>query len=179
MTIREFVELYKERKILLSKETLEVKEYIPFTQKHDLCSSVLYTCNDIDVKTGLVSVDSVNRDVTFIIRIISMYTNLEFSPDRNKDVGSIDEYDMLCENKLLRPILELFEEEYAECKEMLMTMQNDLIANNNTLHNVLGNGMKHFLGIADVLKKKVDTLNLDLSQDNIDKYAKLFEVLNK
>ena len=62
---------------------------------------------------------------------------------------------------------------------MLITMQNDLITNNNTLHNVIGNGMKYFLGIADVLKKKVDGLSLDLSQDNIDKYAKIFEALKK
>ena len=179
MKVQEFVELYKEGKIELSKDVLEVKDYIPFSQKYELCSSVLDTCNDIDVKTGLVSVDSVNRNVTFIVKMISMYTNIEFSPDGNLDVSSIDEYDMLCENKLLKPIIGLFAEEYVECEEMLMTMQNDLITNNNTLHNVLGNGMKYFLGIADVLKKKIDTLNLDLNQDNIDNYAKLFEALKK
>ena len=179
MTIQEFINLYKEGKATDLKKILEVKSYIPFTQKYELCSSVLDACNDIDIKTGLVSVDSVNRDVTFTIKVISMYTNLEFSPDGNKDVNSINEYDMLCENKLLKPILNLFDEEYVECEEMLITMQNDLITNNNTLHNVLGNGMKYFLSIADVLKKKVDGLNLDLSQDNIDKYAKLFEALKK
>lgn len=179
MKILEFCNLYKAGKIENLKTTLEVKDYLPFNQKYELCTSVLDTCNDIDVKTGIVSVDSVNCDVTFTIKVISMYTNLEFSPDGNKDVSSIDEYDMLCENKLLKPILKLFADEYIECKEMLMTMQNDLIANNNTLYSILGNGLKQFLGIADALKKKVDTLNLDLSQDKIDKYTKLFEVLKK
>lgn len=179
MEIMEFIDLYKEDGSIDLQRTLEVKSYIPFSQKYELCSSVLDACNDIDIKTGLVSVDSVNRNVTFIVKMISMYTNIEFSPDENLDVSSIDEYDMLCENGLLKPILNLFSEEYVECEKMLLTMQNDLIANNNTLHNVLGNGMKYLLGIADVLKKKVDTLNLDLNQDNIDNFAKLFEVLKK
>ena len=179
MKVYELIDLHKEGKAMDLKNILEVKSYIPFTKKYKLCSSVLDTCNDVDIKTGLVSVDSVNRNVTFIIKAISTYTNLEFSPDGNADVSSIDEYDMLCENKLLKPILNLFPEEYVECEEMLMTMQNDLITNNNTLYSVLGNGMKYFLSIADVLKKKVDGLNLDLSQDNIDKYTKLFEALKK
>ena len=179
MKIKDLISLYQEGKIADLKSVLEVKSYLPFSQKYELCSSVLDTCNDIDIKTGLVSVDSVNRNVTFTIKAISMYTNIEFSPDGDPDVSSIDEYDMLCENKLLKPILNLFSEEYVECEEMLMTMQNDLITNNNTLHNVLGNGMKYFLSVADVLKKKVDTLNLDLSQDNIDKYAKIFEAMKK
>ena len=179
MTIQEFVKDLNEGKIKNLKEALEVKNYLPFAKKYKLCSSVLDTCNDIDIKTGVVSVDSVNRDVTFTIKVIAMYTNLEFSPDGNKDISSINEYDMLCENKILKSIIELFAEEYAECKEMLMTMQNDLISNNNTLYSILGNGIKYFLSLADVLKQKVDTLNLDLSQDNIDKYAKLFEALKK
>ena len=179
MKVVEFCNTYKEQKIENLKEVLEVKDYVPFAQKYELCSDVLDMCNDIDIKTGLISVDSVNRNVTFITRVISMYTNLEFSPDGNADVNSIEEYDALCECKLLKPILSLFEEEYAECEEMLMTMQNDLIANNNTLHNVIGNGMKYLFGIVDVLKNKIDGLSLDLSQDNIDKYAKLFEALKK
>ena len=177
MKVKELINLYKEDNDINLKELLEVKDYMPFSQKYELCEDVLNNCNDIDIKTGLVSVDSVNRNVTFIIRVISMYTNLEFSLDGDPDVSSIDEYDMLCETKLLKPILNLFSEEYVECEEMLMTMQNDLIANNNTLHNVIGSGMKYFLSIADALKKKVDGLNLDVSQDNIDKYAKLFEAI--
>lgn len=178
MKVVEFCNLYKDKKIELSTEALEVKNYIPFIEKYELCSSIINTCNDIDIQTGIVTVDSVNRDVTFITKIISMYTNIEFSPDGNADISSIDEYDMLCENRLLEPILGLFAEEYVECKNMLVTMQNDLIANNNTLHGIASNVAKQIINIATLFNKKIDALDFDFSQDNIDKYAKIFEKLN-
>lgn len=183
MKIVELVKNYNEGKIENLKETLEVKNYLPFAQKYELCASVLDSCNDIDERTGAVTIDSINRQITFAITTISAYTNLEFSLDENAEISSIDEYDMLCENKILKPIIELFKDEYAECEEMLMTMQNDLITNHNTLHNLVGNVAKQLLGIVEplgnVLKDKIDSFNLDLSQDNIDKYAKIFETLQR
>jgi hypothetical protein len=183
MKIVELVKNYNEGKIENLKEVLEVKNYLPFAQKYELCASVLDSCNDIDERIGAVTIDSINRQITFTITAISAYTNLEFSLDENAEISSIDEYDMLCENKILKPIIELFKDEYAECEEMLMTMQNDLIANHNTLHNLVGNVAKQLLDIVEplgnVLKDKIDSFNLDLSQDNIDKYAKIFEAMQK
>ncbi len=183
MKIVEFIKNYNEGKIENLKETLEVKKYLPFAEKYELCASVLDVCNDIDEKTGIVTIDSINRQTTFIITILAAYTNLEFSIDENAEIDSIAEYDMLCENGLLNTIIELFADEYSKCEEMLMTMQNDLIANHNTLHNLMGNLAKQLLGIVEplgsTLKDKLDTFNLDLSQDNIDKYTKIFEAMNK
>lgn len=183
MKIVEFITNYNEGKIENLKETLAIKDYIPFAEKYELCASVLDSCNDIDERTGVVTIDSINRQITFAITILSAYTNLEFSLDENAEISSIDEYDMLCKNKILKSIIELFEDEYIECENMLMTMQNDLIANSNTLQNLIGNVAKQLLNIVEplgnVLKGKLDSFNLDLSQDNIDKYVKLFEVLKK
>lgn len=183
MKINELINNYKEGKIEILREALEVKNYLPFAEKYELCASVLDACNDIDGRTGMVTIDSINRQVTFIITVLTAYTNLEFSVNEDAEVSSIDEYDMLCENNLLNPIVELFADEYSKCEEMLMTMQNDLIANHNTLHNLMGNLAKQLLGIVEplgsTLKDKLDSFNLDLSQDNIDKYAKIFEAMNK
>lgn len=183
MKILDLVKNYNEGKIENLKEALEVKEYLPFAKKYELCASVLDSCNDIDKKTGLVTVDSINRQITFTITAISAYTNLEFSLDEDAEISSIDEYDMLCKNKLLTPIIESFSGEYVNCEDMLTTMQNDLIANSNTMHNLVGNISKQLLNIVEplgnVLKTKLDSFNLDLSQDNIDKYAKIFEGLKK
>lgn len=183
MKIVEFIKNYNEGKIKNLKEALEVKNYLPFAQKYELCASVLDVCNDIDEKTGTVIIDSINRHTTFTITILAAYTNLEFSLDEDAEVSSIDEYDMLCESKTLKPIVELFGDEYTECENMLATMQNDLIANHNTLHNLVGNVAKQLLGIVEplgnVLKDKLDSFNLDVSQDNIDKLAKIFEGVKK
>lgn len=183
MKINELIINYNEGKIENLKKALEVKDYLPFAEKYELCASVLDSCNDRDEKTGLVTVDSINRQITFTITVISAYTNLEFSLDEDAEISSIDEYDMLCKNKLLTPIVESLGDEYVHCEDMLTTMQNDLIANNNTLHNLAGNLAKQLLGVVEplgsVLKTKLDSFNLDLSQDNIDKYAKIFEGLKK
>ena len=183
MKIAEFITNYNEGKIENLKEALGVKNYLPFAQKYEVCASVLDACNDIEEKTGIVMIDSINRQVTFMITILTAYTNLEFSVDEDAEVDSIAEYDMLCENGLLDIIVALFTDEYNKCYEMLTTMQNDLIANHNTLHNLVGNLAKQLLGIVEplgnTLKDKLDSFNLDLSQDNIDKYATIFEALQK
>ena len=183
MKINEFIKNYNEGKIENLKEALEVKHYLPFAEKYDLCASVLETCNDIDEKTGVVTIDSVNRQMTFVTTVLAAYTNFEFSTDENAEISSTNEYDMLCESKLLNPIIELFTDEYNECEKMLITMQEDLIANSNTLHNIVNNVVKRVLNIIEplgnTLNEKVSGFNLDLSQDNIDKYVKIFEAMNK
>ena len=137
MFVKEFVEKYKNGEIENLKETLAIRDYAPFAEKYDLCSSVLAECNTIDTRTGIVAIDSVMRQTIFKITVLSLYTNLEFSSGENSEITSIDEYDMLCESKLLRPIINEFAEEYVECEQMLDTMQNDLVANGNGVHSII------------------------------------------
>ena len=137
MKIKNFIERTKTEGIENLKEILAIRAYAPFAEKYDLCSSVLAECNTIDEKTGIVIVDSVMRHVVFTITILSLYTNLEFSSDENSEITSIDEYDMLCESKLLKPIINEFAEEYVECEQMLNTMQNDLVVNSNGIHHIV------------------------------------------
>ena len=181
MKIMEFVELYENGKIENIRETLEVKDNMSFAEKYELCAGVLAACNEVDETTGLITVDSLNRKMTFIITVISMYTNLEFYYGEDEEFTSIDEYDMLCKHKLVKPILEAIGDDYAVCEEMLMTMHEDMITNNNTLHNVVGNVSKNLLSIIGTLvataKEKIDGFNLDLSQIDIDKYAGIIESL--
>ena len=137
MKILEFITKYKNGEIKNLRETLAVRDYATFAEKYDLCSSVLVECNTIDEKTGVVVIDSVMRHVVFTITALSLYTNLEFSSDENSETTSIDEYDMLCENKLLELIIDEFAEEYTGCEHMLNTMQNDLVVNSNGIHNII------------------------------------------
>lgn len=179
MTIKNFVEQYKNGEIENLRDALAIRDFAPFAEKYDLCSSVLAECNTVDDKTGVVTVDSVMRHVVFTITILSLYTNLEFSSDENGEITSIDEYDMLCKSKLLKPIISEFADEYVECEQMLNTMQNDLVANSNTTHHIIGSIAKQLLNVVEplggMLQDKINAFNLDLSQDNIDKYIQLFE----
>ena len=189
MKILEFVENFTNDKVVNTqlkpnavgdylKEKLEIKEYIPFADKRELCAKVLNACNTKD-KNGLIKVDSVSRYIVFTLSILSAYTNLEFSS--GEDFDSLDEYDMLCQHNLLNSILEVIGAEYATCNNILNMMMDDVIANNNTVETVIGSALSRITdsidGLVDALADKVDELNFDLSQINIDKYKGLLDLL--
>lgn len=190
MNILDLIQDFKAKKVINTqikpnavceylKEKLEVKDYLPFAEKRDLCASVINACNTRD-DSGLIKVDSVSRYITFTIAIISQYTNLEFSSG-NEEFDSLDEYDMLCQHNLLNPILEVIGAEYATCNNLLNMMMDDIIANNNTVEAVIGNALSKVTnsinGLIDALADKVDELNLDFSQIDIDKYKGLLDLL--
>ena len=191
MTIQEFIKDFHDKKIQNTKlnehavfdyikEKLEVKTYIPFAEKRELCERVLNASNTKG-KDGLVKVDSVSRYIIFTLSVIAKYTNVEFSSGKDTEFDSLDEYDMLCQARLLNPILEVIGEEYAACNNMLNMMMADIEANNNTVEAVLG----HTLGkvtdsidnFIDVLAEKVE--EMDLSQIDIEKYKGLLDLLPK
>ena len=97
MKVSEFVNEYKNGKINDLRETLDIRDYVPFGEKYELCASVLNACNDTDEKTGVVTIDSINRQITFIITVVSAYTNLEFSLDDNTEIVHSD---MLTDGKV-------------------------------------------------------------------------------
>lgn len=188
MEIKTFVESYKAKKFSIGKngidekatylkKELEIKEYIPFADKRELCATVIDAC--CTKENGLIKVDSVTRYIIFTISVISKYTELEFSSGEEYD--SLDEYDMLCEAGLLNPILALIGDEYATCNNILNMMMDDVVANNNTVEAILG----HNLGkvsdalddLIDVFAKKVAEMELDLSQIDIDKYKWIFDLI--
>ena len=190
MNILEFVEKFNNDKVVNTpikpnaisdyiKEKLEVKEYIPFVDKRELCEKVLDACNT-KMGNGLVEVDSVSRYLVFTISVISKYTNLEFSSGKDSEFDSLDEYDMLCQSGLLNTILDVIGGEYTTCNNILNMMMADIEANNNTVENVmatflgkLGNSVD---GLIDVLAEKVEDMELDLSQIDINKYKGLIEM---
>ena len=192
MKVTEFIENLKNAKVENTKmvpdavekyikKELEVKDYVPFAEKRELCASVLNACNTKD-NSGLVKVDSVSRYIIFTISIISKYTNLEFSSGED-GIDSLDEYDMLCKNSLLNSILDVIGAEYATCNNMLNMMMDDIVSNNNTVESVVGtvlgkvgDSLDDFISI---LADKVDEMELDLSQIDIDKFSGLIEKLTK
>lgn len=189
-TIKNFIEDFKAKKIINTrinenavsdylKTQLEIRDYVPFAEKRDLCERVLNSCNTKD-RNGLVKVDSVSRYILFTIGIISKYTNLEFSSGKDTEFDSLDEYDMLCQADLLNPILDVIGEEYTTCNNILNMMMADVVANNNTVENVVGHTLgkisKSVDGLIGVLAEKVENMELDLNQIDIDKYKGLIEM---
>ena len=192
MKILEFCEAYKAKRFMVTpqgaekiieylKQELEIKEYLPFAEKRELCKTVIDACNTRD--DGLIKVDSVSRYIIFTISVISRYTNLEFSSGEDEEYDSLDEYDMLCQNRLLNPILSVIGEEYETCNNLLNMMMDDVIANNNTVEAVLGHALGKVTdsldGLIDAFAEKVEEMELDLSQIDFDKYKGLLDLLPK
>lgn len=188
MKVNEFIKGFNENKVMNTKvnpnavseyikKELEVKDYVPFVEKRELCAQVLNACNTKD-NNGLIKVDSVSRYIIFTLSIISKYTNLEFSSGED-EVDSLDEYDMLCQNNLLNPILDIIGAEYTTCNNMLNMMMDDIVSNNNTIENVVGTVLSKLGdsvdGFIDVLSDKVESMNLDFNQIDIEKYKGLIE----
>lgn len=193
MKVLEFINDFNEKKVQNTKindhavsdylkEKLEIKAYVPFAEKRELCANVLNACNAIG-DSGLVKVDSVSRYIIFTLSVISKYTNIEFSSGEDIEFDSLDEYDMLCENHLLNPIIEVIGEEYVACNNMLNMMMADIEANNNTVEAVLGHTLDKFSDsityLIDAIADKVGEMDLDLDQLDIDKYKGLIEVLTQ
>lgn len=189
MKIAELIKDFTEKKVINThiapnavadylKETLGVKDYVPFAEKRELCANVLNACNTKD-KSGLVKVDSVSRYIVFTISIISKYTNLEFSSGEDTEFDSLDEYDMLCQSDLLNPILDVIGAEYTTCNNILNMMMSDIEVNNNTIENVVSTVLGRFGdsvdGLIDVLADKIGELKLDLNQIDINKISGFIE----
>lgn len=190
MTIREFCDAYKAKNFMNTKQGIEerikwiknelnIVPYLPFAEKRELCKNVLDAC--CTKENGLVKVDSVTRYILFTISVIDKYTELEFNSE--EDYDSLDEYDMLCESKLLNPILELIGDEYAACNNMLNMMLDDVIANNNTVEAAIGHALNKISDSLDDLigsfAEKVEEMELDLSQIDIEKYKGLIDLIPK
>lgn len=193
MKILEFIENFKSKKIANTqlnpnavneylKKELEIKDYVPFAEKRDLCVNVLNACNTKS-ESGLIKVDSVSRYIIFTLSIISKYTNLEFSSGEDAEFDSLDEYDMLCQSGLLNPILDVIGAEYVTCNNILNMMMSDIEANNNTIENVVATVLGNLGGSVDdlitALADKVDEMNLDLNQIDINKYKGLIELFTR
>ena len=189
-TIREFCDAYKAKNFMNTKQGVEERvtwiknelglvSYLPFADKRELCKNVLDAC--CTKKNGLVKVDSVTRYIMFTISVISKYTELEFNAD--EDYDSLDEYDMLCESRLLNPILELIGDEYSTCNNMLNMMMEDVIANNNTVEAVIGHSLDKVSdsldGLIGAFAEKVKEMELDLNRLDIEKYKGLFDLIPK
>ena len=190
-TIKEFCDAYKIKRFINAKQgvnervewirkELEVKEYLPFAEKRELCKVVLDAC--CTKEDGLVKIDSVTRYIIFTLSVLSRYTTLEFSSGEDAEYDSLDEYDMLCESHLLDIILAVLGDEYTACNNMLNMMMDDIMTNNNTVEAVLGHALSKVSDSLDDLigtfADKVEEMQLDLSQIDFDKFDKLKGLLD-
>ncbi|MBQ8570279.1 MAG: hypothetical protein IJ444_02075 [Kiritimatiellae bacterium] len=143
------------------KRELEVKEYLGIKYKKALVNDIVNECILYD--DGVFKFDDIEKYIVFTMRTIAAYTNLELSEDIEED------YDLLCEAKLLESVINTFKKEYDDVN-VLLQMKCDYILNGNTIEAQLGrflDGLSEKLDV--VLHALADKMgNFDLSNLPID-----------
>ena len=159
--------------IELLTKTLDVKKYLSIKEKRVLIEDIINSC--ILYEDGVYKFDDIDKYITFTMKTIAAYTNIELSADIEND------YDELCKANLLNVIIESFAGEHDNVS-LLLQMRCEYILSGNTMEAQFG---KFLTGITDriddftdVLKNKVkdfDFSNLPISMDDL---GKLMEFVN-
>lgn len=152
------------------KRELEVKEYLSIKDKKALVNDIVNECILYD--DGVFKFDDIEKYIVFTMRTIAAYTNLELSDDIEED------YDTLCEAKLLTSVIDAFKQEYDEVN-ILLQMKCDYIMSGNTIEAQLGRFLD---GISDKLDAligplseslgKFDLSNLPIDAESLQKLMK-------
>lgn len=152
MTIKNFIEEFKEKKIMNSKinehavsdylrEKLEIKEYIPFSDKKKIAEMIIAA--NMTEENGIKKINSAGQFVSFITAMLMAHTNLEIDAE-----NPVEDYDLLCEAGLLELIIAEFQKDYAECEAILKMAVADELADNN-LNAVVARFLDGILGLLD------------------------------
>lgn len=184
ITVKNFVQDFKDKKIMNTKvdpdavsryikETLEVREYVPFVEKQSIAQIVLESCAHL--RDGIISIDSIQKYIIFTITVLSTYTNLEFVGDET----DLNSYDMLCsyaigDETLLDAIIKTFEKEYLRCNDILNMMTSDLMAENNIEKQIgkfISGISENIDTLGETIKEKIENIDIDLNQLDIDKLS--------
>lgn len=176
MKVMEFIEvMFKENSAKRIGAILETKKYLPIAEKRNIAESVIEAC--ITDNDGFIKIDSLDKYIMFTIIVISNYTNLEFGVDGDY----LSDYDRLCEAGLLDAIISTFDKEYVRTNEILNMLLNDKLQNNSaeaSIAKTVYNVDNYINKLIDMLKNKVEEMNLDLNNFNEDTLKKLLRLVD-
>lgn len=184
MKIMEFIEAVKKnpnQATAICKKLIKTR-YIPVLEKRQLAELVYATSTEME--NGIVKVDSLSKYLIFTLLMLAKYTELEFTVDEKGAATeeAIKEYDALCENGLLNPIIAEFADDYARANEIVNYVFQDNLAVNNTVEAVVGKAAGYLLnivdGLANTLSNKVDEMNFDLENLDMGQLQNVLQLLN-
>ena len=135
MTIQNFCDAYKaknfmntkqgvEERVEWIKKELEVKEYIPFTEKRKIAEMIV--AENIKEVDGIKKYNSIDGYIALIVASIEAHTILRFS------VNSTEDYDLLAESGLIPQIMAQFQSSHDEIGIILKMATTMELESNNT-----------------------------------------------
>lgn len=182
MKIKELVEIVNTSKNKMLKadqlqqliaKTIETKKYLSIKEKRALIDDIINGC--ILYEDGMYKFDEIDKYIAFTMKTIAAYTNLEPSDDIE------DDYDSLCEAKLLSAVIESFNGEY-ENVNLLLQMKCDYILSGNNIEAQFGKFLTNILDkvsdFTDIIADKVDNFDFNNLPVNMEDVNKLMEFVN-
>ena len=144
------------------KQTLEVKDYISIKEKKQLVEDIV--SETVMYENGLLKFNGIDQYITYVMKCIEAYTNLELSDDIE------DDYDELSKTGLLEPITSVFAEEYKAVLTLLQ-MQCDYILMDNSISSKVGVFITSVSSTIDKLANSLSNSveNFDINKLNTDK----------
>ena len=157
----------------LIMKTIETKKYLSIKEKRSLIDTIVNSC--ILYEDGIYKFDDIEKYICFTMKAIEAYTNLELSLDIE------DDYDALCESRLLNAVIDTFNGEY-ENVSLLFQMKCDNILSNNNVEAQIGRFLTEIFDklniFTDNLTDKIDNFDLSNLQIDINEINKFMEFLN-
>lgn len=188
MTIKEFVDAYKAKRFMGTKQGMDekidwlrselgIKSYIPFRKKREIAEMIV--AQNIKEIDGIKKYDSIDGYVSLIVASIASHTTLQFGDD------PIADYDLLASSGLLPQIIAEFQGSHDEI-DIILKMALAMELEDNNVNAIIGRCSNKILGMLDgvssVLKEKLEDFDLssllgaDFKQEDL---AKLSSFLNK
>lgn len=183
MTIQEFVKKVNENKAKLYnkadknalsnfiKQTLNVKDYLGIKEKKELIEDIVSAT--IIYENGLLKFNGIDQYITYAMKCIEVYTDLELSDDIE------DDYDELSKTGLLEAITSTFAEEYKTVLTLLQ-MQCDYILMDNSIESKVGTFLTYLSSTINKLPdlaKDFDISKLNIDKNDIEKITELLQIV--
>lgn len=125
----------KNKSIDIAIKALEVnvETYIPLKVKKMICKAVMNgVVYSVD---GLKHYNNFDKDYLLAMTCIGLYTNLDLGIDDSLA------YDMLVKYNLFEEVLGLFGRDYVECTDILESMLDEEVLQNNTIEAVMASSI--------------------------------------
>ena len=110
-----------------NKDALEVRNYVPVTEKMSSINKRLEQV--INQDSVIAAFNSVSIEIMMVLNAIVLFTNLE--------VTDLSDYDTLCSNNLLSPIIEKIGDDYYTYVKMFRMRQADYIREINSIDKII------------------------------------------
>lgn len=161
----------------LTKDQIEIKQYIPFIQKQLLVNQIVNMCLEED-HNGLLKCNFFNKKLALDSEVVIMYTNLEFNEE-----NFLEQYDFLVESKLMDYIIgEIDGVEYDTIIDAVFYEIEERQKLGNSIEGVLANKLTVLLNkIPDEksIKALVKSLVKEVNKLDNSKFGQLKDTFNK